>query len=56
MKRHFEPTLFDEFPKIAAWTQALIELDALKTSAVPDLEERILQGMKDGESYLVGRG
>lgn len=55
MKRHFEPSLFDEFPKVAAWTQVLIGLDALKTSAVPDLEARILQGMKDAGSYLVGR-
>ena len=52
LKRHFEPTLFDDFPKIEAWTQAIIDLDVLKASAVPDLEERILKSMKDMGSYL----
>lgn len=55
VKRHFEPTLFDDFPKIEAWTQAITELDVLKTSAVPDLEERILQAMKNMDSYLLAR-
>jgi glutathione S-transferase len=52
VKRHYVPDLFDGFPKIAAWTQALIELDVLKASAVPDLEARILKAMKDMDSYL----
>lgn len=33
-------------------TQALIELDVLKASAVPDLEARILKAMKGMDSYL----
>lgn len=52
LKRHFEPTLFDDFPKLEAWTLAIIELDVLKKSAVPDLEERILKAMKDMGSYI----
>ena len=53
LKRHFEPALFDDFPKINTWTQALLALDALKSSAVPDLEERILQKMRDMDSHLI---
>ena len=52
LRRHNIPTLMDGFPKIAAWTQAIVELDVLKASAVPDVEERILTAMDNMGSYL----
>jgi len=55
LQRHYLPTLLNNFPKITAWTQAIMALDALKQSAVPDLEARILQKMIDVNACIVSK-
>lgn len=52
LRRHHIPTLFNDLPKVAAWTQTIVEQDILKASAVPDVEARILRAMEDMGSYL----
>ncbi|PID44949.1 MAG: glutathione S-transferase [Proteobacteria bacterium] len=55
LKRHYIPTLFDDFPKVTAWKEAILALDVLKRSAVPDLETRILQAIAGMNSYLLSQ-
>ncbi|PRP94153.1 hypothetical protein ENSA5_41080 [Enhygromyxa salina] len=44
-----ELAVLDELPKVRAWREAALELDAVKKSAVPDLRERY-------DAYLIERG
>lgn len=43
-----ELQVFDELPKVRAWHDAAVQLDAVKRSAVPDLRELY-------RAYLIGR-
>jgi len=45
---------FDAFPKIAAWTETLLAMQAVKDSVVPEFDALFLNNFTANDSYLPG--
>jgi len=50
-KPEFE-SLFDESPKVSAWSKSLLNKETVKTSVLPEVENAYFQYIKDHNSYL----
>jgi glutathione S-transferase len=45
--------VLEDFPKLKAWSTALLERDSVKTSVVPDLHDILRKRMENTKSYLI---
>ena len=52
MERHHRLGLFDEFPKIARWSKALLAREAVRTSVVEDFETRFCKYMIERNGWF----
>lgn len=52
LKRRLNTSFLKQFPRVAAWSLALLTLDAVKNSVVSDFEQRFLEFYSNKKGYL----